>query len=145
MADLYSREMTGFASRPVVKASANDGYGARSRRFRATITLASQPTADNILLGVFPAGSIPEVGFITSSVSLGTAVIAIGTSKTHASNGQYRAAAVFTAVDTPAPFGAAARLADAPLAADTPVYLTIATAALPASGTLVIDLNCSNG
>lgn len=144
MADLYSIECAGFFSRPVVKPSA-PAYGARRRRYRATITLASQATTDNIFLGRFPAGSVPEVGFITSSVSLGTAVIAIGTNKVHASNGQYRAAAVFTAVETPTPFGLTAALSGAALSADTDVYLTIATAALPASGTLVIDLNCSNG
>lgn len=144
MADLFSLETAGVLSRPVVKPSA-PAYGARPRRYRATITLASQATADNIYLGRFPAGSIPEVGFITSSVSLGSAVVAIGTNKVHASNGQYRAAAVFTAVDTPTPFGLAAALSGAALTVDTDVYLTIATAALPSSGTLVIDLNASNG
>jgi hypothetical protein len=144
MADLFSIETAGAFSRPVVKPSA-PAYGARRRRYRATITLASQATTDNIYLGRFPAGSVPEVGFITSTVSLGAAVIAIGTSKVHGSNGQYRAAAVFTAVETPTPFGLSAALAGAALSADTDVYLTIATAALPASGTLVVDLHCSNG
>jgi hypothetical protein len=145
MPDLFSREMTGALSRPVVKASSVEGYGARRRRYRATITLATQTTSDNILLAILPAGSIYEVSSITSSVSLGTAVVAIGTSKVHASNGQLRAAAVFTAVDTPTNFGLASALSAGPLANDTPIYLTIATASLPASGTLVIDLNVSNG
>lgn len=144
MADLFSVETTGYLSKPMVKPSA-PAYGARRRRYRATILLASQATTDNIYLGRFPAGSVPEVSHLNSSVSLGSSVIAIGTNKVHASNGQYRAAATFTAVDTPTPFMPAAILAGAALTGDVDVYLTIATAALPASGTLVVDLNCSNG
>jgi len=144
MADLFSIETAGYLSRPVVKPTA-PSYGARRRRYRATITLATQTTSDNIFLARIPAGSVIEVGMITASVSLGSAVVAIGTNKVHASNGQYRAAAVFTAVETPTPFGLTATLSGAALTADTDVYLTIATASLPASGTLVIDLNCSNG
>lgn len=144
MADLASIETAGLITKPVVRASA-PGYGARRRRYRATINLAAQTTADNILLAVIPAGSTWEVGTIASSVSLGTSVVAIGTSKVHASNGQLRAAAVFTAVNVPTPFGQTAALASAALAGDTSVYLTIATADLPASGTLVIDINASNG
>ncbi len=139
MADLYSVELAGFASLPQVKANAPI-YGGRLRRYRATINLASQPTADNILLAVPPAGSAFAFGVIVASASLGTSVVAIGTNKTHASNGQLRAAAVFTAVDTPTMFGTTAAIDDPALAGDTPIYLTLATAALPASGTLVIDL-----
>lgn len=144
MADLFSVETTGYLSKPMTKPSA-PAYGARRRRYRATVLLATQTTSDNIYLGRIPAGSVLEVSHITSSVSLGSAVVAIGTNKVHASNGQYRAAAVFTAVDTPTPFMPAAILSAAALSGDVDVYLTIATASLPASGTLVIDLNASNG
>lgn len=144
MADLYSTETAGLQSRPVVKPSAG-AYGGRMRRYRASITLAAQANADNILLAILPAGSIYAHGVITASVSLGTSVIAIGTSKVHGTNGQLRAAGTFTAVDTPTLFGTAALLSGAALAADTPIYLTSATAALPGAGTLVIDLFASNG
>lgn len=143
MADLYSTETAGVDTRPQVKASAG-AYGARMRRYRASITLATQTTADNILLAVIPAGSIFDFGMLTASVSLGTAVVAIGTNKVHASNGQLRAAAVNTAVDTPALFGLTAAMVQAALTADTRIYLTIATASLPASGTLDIDLYYTN-
>lgn len=143
MADLYSTETAGVDSRPQVKPSAG-AYGARMRRYRASITLAAQATADNILLAVIPAGSIFDFGMITSSVTLGTSVVAIGTNKVHASNGQLRAAGTFTAVDTPALFGTAAAMTQAALTADTRIYLTIATAALPGAGTLDIDLYYSN-
>jgi len=144
MANLYSTELAGEYTQPKTKPSA-PAYGARSRRYRATVTLASQATTDNIALVRIPAGSAYESGCITSSVSLGTSVIAIGTNAVHASNGQLRPAAVHTAVDSPQAFGTAAALAGSALAGDTVIYLTIATAALPASGTLVIDIYASNG
>lgn len=143
MANLYSTETAGVDTRPAVKPSAG-AYGARMRRYRASITLAAQATADNILLAVIPAGSIFDYGMLTSSVSLGTSVVAIGTSQTHGTNGQLRAAAVATAVDTPTLFGLSAAMAQAALLADTRIYLTLATAALPGAGTLVIDLYYSN-
>src|SRR5947199_10559708 len=120
MADLFSTETAGLLSRPVVKPSAG-AYGGRFRRYRATITLAAQATTDNILLCVLPNGSYHAIGWVTASVSLGTSVIAIGTNKVHASNGQLRAAATFTVVDTPTPFGLSAALGGAALTADTPI------------------------
>lgn len=143
MADLFSTETAGVLSRPVVKPSAG-AYGARYRRYRASITLAAQAIADNILLAIIPSGSIFSGGNITASVSLGTAVVAIGTSQVHATNGQLRAAGTFTSVDTPIQFGTAAALSQASLSADTRIYLTLATAALPGAGTLVVDLYYTN-
>ena len=138
MADLYSVELAGYASLPQIKAAV-PVMGGRLRRYRATINLASQPTADNILLAVVPAGSAFVTGIINASVTLGSSVVAIGTNKTDASNGQLRAAAVFTAA-APTLFGLSSAQDDNELAGDTPIYLTLATAALPASGVLVIDL-----
>jgi len=143
MADLFSTETAGLLSRPVVKPSAG-AYGARYRRYRASITLATQTTADNILLAVIPAGSIFAGGTLTSSASLGTAVIAIGTSQVHATNGQLRPAGTFTTVEVPTNFGTSAALSQAALSSDTRIYLTIATASLPAAGTLVADLYYTN-
>ena len=143
MADLLSAQLTGYLSNPATRPGGNE-YGGRTRRYRATITLASQATTDNIALAKIPAGSIFAYGLITASVSLSTAVVAIGTNKVHASNGQLRAAGTFTAVDTPTPFGLAAAVSQVALTADTWVYLTIATAALPSSGTLNVDLFYTN-
>lgn len=156
MADFYSQQLAGNVALPVIKPT-DPAYGGRTFRFRASINLGSLDsgvfgtkvttgltTADNLLLGRLPAGYVPDFGMITSSVTLGTSVIAIGTSKTHGTNGQYRAAATFTAVDTPTLFGITATMANlSALAADTPVYLTVATATLPTAGTLVIDLYCN--
>lgn len=157
MADLYAANMVGESLRPVIKV-ANSGYGMRLRRYRSVINMAVATTttgsgsdtqvvttADNVLLARLPAGASFAFGIMTASVSLGTAVVAIGTNKVHASNGQYRAAAVFTAVDTPTMFGLTAAIAGAANAADVPVYLTCATANLPTAGTLVVDLYVSHG
>lgn len=143
MADLLSTQLTGYLSNPATRPGGNE-YGGRTRRYRATITLAAQATTDNIALAKIPAGSIFAYGILTASVSLGTSVVAIGTNKVHASNGQLRAAGTFTAVDTPTPFGLASAAAQTALTADTWLYLTIATAALPGAGTLNVDLFYTN-
>lgn len=137
MAQTYQSLLSGIDSLPVVKPSAIDGYEARLRRFRATITLASQASGDTIVLADIPAGFLFAGGELTSSVSLGTATVAVGNSTTA---GKYRAAAVFTATDTPTNFGLASALAGSASTANERVLLTVGTAALPASGTLVVDL-----
>ena len=144
MAQTYSIELTNIAAQPAVKADATKGYGARLRRYRATITAASQAAADTIVVAILPAGCMFAYGVITASATMGaTATIAIGIA---GSTNKYRTAAVFTAVDTPTLFGTAALAgAAAPLTADETVIITIAAASLPAAGTLVVDLYCSNG
>lgn len=111
--------------------------GARVRVWRETITLASQPTADQIVIADnVPVGHTFLYGILTTTVTLGaSATIAIGTI---ASPAKYRAAATFTTVDTPTLFGLTA--AQAPLTAAETVQITIAVAALPASGTLTTAL-----
>lgn len=106
--------------------------GARIRMFNEKITLNSQAAADDIRIASLPVGAVPYFGVLLSSVSLGTSTLAIGISGT---TGKYRAAATFTAVDTPTLFGTAANMGEALTSAET-WLATIATAALPASGTL---------
>lgn len=118
--------------------------GAKLRRLRASINLASQAAitaADNVVLGDLPAGAQFAFGVLTCSATLGaSAQIAIGTNPVHASNGQYRASAVSTAVETPALFGITTAQQLAPVASPTRVYLTNSTANLPASGIVNIDI-----
>jgi len=99
-------------------------------------TLASDATGAYNIGPVIPAGAVPLVGILTSTVSLGTSTIAIGITGT---TGKYRAAAVFTAVDTPTLFGVASVMGQALTAAEQ-LLMTVAVAALPASGTLHIAL-----
>lgn len=123
---------TGYKPRATV-------YGARLKRMRATITLAAQATTDTLVLANLPAGATFAYGVLNSTVSLSTSTLAIGIAGT---TGKYRAAATFTATDTPTMFGTAAQAgaADPALSAEEQVIGTIAVAALPGSGTLVVDL-----
>ena len=110
--------------------------GARVRVYRETITLATQTTSDQIIIADnVPVGYTFMFGVVTTTVTLGTATIAIGTSATA---GKYRAAAVFTTIDTPTLFGVTA--GQAPLTAAETVQIAIGTASLPASGTLTTAL-----
>jgi len=136
MTTLFSNDTAGLGTTPN-QALSGGVVGGRLRRFRSFITLASQPTTDDILLARIPAGHTFAFGVLTAGVSLGTATVAVGPA---GATGKYRAAAVFTATNTPTMFGVAAAVDDAPLAAPEDVLLTIAVAALPASGILVVDL-----
>lgn len=145
MADLLCTELTGTTSTPRTIPNGSVA-GGRMRRHRATITMAAQATTDNILLCRLRPNDYFAFGIITTSATLGSAEAAIGTNQTHASNGQYRAAAVFTAVNTPTLFGLASAISNqTALTAHTPIYLTLGAAALPGSGTLVVDIYASNG
>ena len=73
---------------------------------------------------------------LTGSATLGSSTIAIGVAGTA---GKYRAAATHTAT-VATMFGISSAADDAPLTAEETVILTNTTAALPSSGTLVVDL-----
>lgn len=139
MAQTFSNELSGSASIPVVKASATAAYGARLRRYRASITLASQVlgAGNEIILAKVPAGLTFAYGVITTDTSLATSTVAVGIAGTAA---KYKAAAVFTAVDTPTLFGTTAQIEQASLTAEEVILLTVAVANLPAAGNLAVDL-----
>lgn len=117
-------------------------WTAKLRRFRATVALSGQASGDDVVLFRVPAGSVFAYGVLNTSASLGTSTIAVGVSGT---TNQYKNAAIFTAVNTPTLFGKTAEVSGAGLTADTDVLLTVGTAALPGSGTLVVDMYFSNG
>lgn len=136
MAETYASEISGQSTIPTTMA--NGGVvGGRLRRFRATITLASQASGDTIVLAKIPAGHAFAYGVINASATLGgTATVAIGTA---ASAGKYRAAAIFTAA-APTLFGASTAVDDSALTAEETVIMTVGAAALPSSGTAIVDL-----
>jgi hypothetical protein len=136
MAVLYSDTMTKLRNTiPQDLPAAAEVHG-RLRRFKSIVTLAAQATTDTIEVAKLPKGARVAYGMITSSVTLATATIAVGITGT---TGKYRAAAVFTAVDTPTPFGVATVIGVA-LTAEEILFLTIAVAALPGAGTLVVEI-----
>lgn len=139
MANTYSTEAALYLNNTPQKMANGAVSGGNSRRYRATITLgATNAIADTITLARIPAGCFFDGGSITSSVSLSTSTIAIGVAGTPA---KYKAAAVFTAVDTPTAFGTAAQIgSQTGVTVTEDVILTIGALALPASGTLIIDL-----
>ena len=136
MATTYANEVAGFGTTPNTKP---DGgiHGGRLRRFRASFTMASQASGDDIVLAKVPAGYRFAFGIINASATMGaSATVAIGVS---GSTGKYRAAAVFTAA-APTLFGVSTAADDDALTAEETVLLTIAVAALPSSGTAYVDL-----
>jgi len=135
MAQTYATEVAGLGTTPVTNSN-GAVQGGRIRRFRATIALASQADGDTVVLAQVPAGYAFAYGILNASATLGSSTIAVGIAGTAA---KYRAAAVFTAA-APTLFGVSTAADDAPLAAQEVVILTNTTAALPASGTLIVDL-----
>lgn len=100
---------------------------------KATVTYGGQASGDIINLVKAPAGYVFDHGYHTADTSSGSATLAYGIT---GSTGKYRAAATFTATDTPTLFGVVAGMAE--LDADETIIATIAAHALPAAGTLIV-------
>ena len=130
-----STENALYAGSPAVQPAAN-AFGGRLKRYRSRIAMTSQ-TVGEIALTRVPPGSVFAFGVITTSATLGSSTIAVGITGTVA---KYKAAATFTAVNIPTIFGIAAAQDDEGLAAAEDIFATIASATLPASGTVIIDL-----
>lgn len=136
MATTYSTDAAGLGTSPTTKLS-GAVVGGTLRRFRAAITFAAQADGDTIVLTTVPAGYTFAYGMINASATFGaSATIAIGISGT---TGKYRTAATHTAT-VPTLFGLYTAADDSPLSAAETILLTVATAALPGSGSAVIDL-----
>lgn len=136
MANTFSAEAQGYLNTTPMVKGFGGVVGGTLRRYRATVTLAAQADGDTVTLAQIPAGATFAFGVLLASATLGTSTIAIGIAGTA---GKYRAAAAHTAT-TATMFGISSAADDVPLAAAETVILTNTTAALPASGTLVVDL-----
>lgn len=136
MAQTYANEVSGLYAVPATKPSGSV-VGGRVRRFRATFSLAGQANGDTIVLAKVPAGHTFAYGVINGSATFGsTATVAIGNATTA---GKYRAAATFTAA-APTMFGDVAAASAGASTDEETVILTVGAAALPSSGTGVVDL-----
>ena len=132
----YSTDAAGLGTSPTTKLS-GAVVGGRMRRFRAVIPFAAQASGDDIVLTKVPAGHTFAFGMISATATFGaSATIAIGIA---GATGKYRAAATHTAT-VPTLFGVPAATDDDPLTAEETILLTIAVAALPGSGSAVVDL-----
>ena len=143
MAQTYSNELAGIASNPAVKPSATAGYGARLRRYRASISLASQVfgAGNEIILAKVPAGLTFAFGMINTDTSLGTATVSVGISGTV---GKYLAAQVLTGTNTATIFSLVAQEEMTAYTAEEVIFLQVLVANLPASGNLCVDLYFSS-
>ncbi len=108
----------------------------RVRCFNEKVTLAAQTTSDTIEVAKLPKGARVLYGIINTDTSLGSTTVAIGITGT---TGKYRAAATFTATNTPTLFGVVAGVGEA-LTAEEIVFLTLAAATLPGSGILRVQI-----
>lgn len=156
MAAFYTLELNGVSGTPgttgtvdglpVIKSVATLGSEARLRVSRGSYTLTGTAvtTADTLNIAIMPAGGLFQFGMISAGVTLATTTLAIGIAGT---TGKYRAAAVFTSVDTPTPFGVASIMANqTPLTGDERIIGTLAVASFPTTGqSLVIQMLYSNG
>lgn len=140
MANQSSIEYAAYAG--VLPQPQPDGklQGGKVRSLQASFNLASaaQANGDVLTLGQIPANARIKTIRMTSTVTLATTTIAIGIAGTVA---KYRAAAVFTTVDVPTNVGpgALAKAAAANSVAET-LIATVSTAALPAAGTLIFEV-----
>lgn len=114
-------------------------HGGTLRRFRADVNLAAQASGDTINLVTLPRGYRFAYGVLNSDTSLGTSTVSIGTA---ASPAKHRAAATFTATDTPTLFGKQAATEEAE-GGEQAIIATIGTAALPGAGNLTVDIFAS--
>ena len=136
MPETYAPEVAGLGTIPTTQGFGGV-QGGRLRRFRATVPFAAQADGDTITLAYVPAGHTFAFGMINASATFGaSATVAIGVSGTAA---KYRAAAVHTAT-VPTLFGLYTASDDVPLASPETVILTVGVAALPGSGSAVVDL-----
>lgn len=145
MPDRFPTELVGVRDGAVPRLRAEGVLqGGDLKSFRATVTLAASgngllTTADALLLCQLPVGYRP-VAYIVNGVALGaSAQIAIGTSKVHASNGQYRASAIKNSTAYEIGLVPAAHAA-APVTVPTDIWLTVGTADLPTSGQLIVEV-----
>ena len=131
MAERYSNEQTTLNNGELPKATLTNG---RVRLRRATITMASQAINDTIVLCNAEKGEVFAYGMINISATAGSSTIEVGTS---ADTDKYRAAATKTTT-APELFGKVA--SQVALTTNEKIIATVKAAALPASGTLTIDM-----
>lgn len=133
MATTQSKEYKDVVDGKII--TANE-VNAKLYRFKATIELAAQASGDVVELFKVPAGLSFVTGILNASASLATSTIKIGTAD---DDDKYRASATHTAT-APTLFGAQAGFVEGGNTTEEVVLLTVGTAALPASGTLVVDM-----
>lgn len=136
MTTFYSKQTKGILNATGAVQLGNAAFlGGKIHALAGSIDLSVETvlSGDKIVWGKLPKGAVPIIGYLTASATMGaSATLDVGSA---ASAAKYRAAAVFTAVDTPTAFGKATALMTE-LAAEETIQSVIAVANLPTSGTL---------
>ena len=70
MSKLFSKELKGQMATPHEFANVSDGYGARMRRYRATIEMDGREIPDGIVIARVPAGSLFMYALVTAGMPL---------------------------------------------------------------------------
>lgn len=149
MAVFYAEELRGLGD-ALPRTPGNEAVGGRPRIYRSVIKLDAPAltstttgtvvtSADSVVVAKVPPGMRFAGGTLIANISIGAATFGIGIAS---SVGKYRAAATFTAVDTPTAFGTAAAYAAGPLANEETVVLTSTAGNLAnnAGGLLIVEL-----
>lgn len=142
MAQYYSNELagdtTGLNTAPAASIRPAAGvYGGKYKVFRATITFASQASGSTFVLGKIPAGHVFSCVQIGTDTSTGSATIAVGNA---GSSTYYAAASAYTTTNTLTLSANIAAMKAGAYTAEETIIATTGGAALPASGTMVIEL-----
>lgn len=142
MTQYYSNELagdtTGLNTAPVASLRPSAGvYGAKYKVFRATITFASQASGSTFVLGKIPTGHTFSCAQIGVDTSTGSATIALGNA---GSSTYYAAASAYTTTNTLTLAANIAAMKAGAYTAEETIIATIGGAALPSSGTAVIEL-----
>ena len=141
MANIYAEPVDNLIAGVAGPVSLVDGVfvGARVKVLAKKVTLAAAGAfdvnnGDTIIWGELPKGALPLFGVLVASATMGaSATLDMGFNGAAAA---LRAAAVFTAADTPTFYGKASGLL-VPLTAKKKLQSVIAVADLPTSGTLI--------
>lgn len=138
MSNFYGTQMNKLRNSQPVQLPASGDVAGRLRIFNEKVDLSAQAIAsgDTIEIAKLPKNARLLYGHLSSTVSLGTATIAIGI--TGAGN-KYRNAATFTTPDQPTLFGNVANIGEA-LTGEEIILLTVGAAALPNAGILRVML-----
>lgn len=134
MTTTYSTEAALLQTTPKTFPNAAYAQG-RLKRSRNTIVMASQLAADIIKCLPLPIGMVFAFGIINASATLGSTTLKIGYSGTTEA---YRADATFTAA-VATMFGLSPEADNDPSTSVIEPLITVGTATMPSSGTLVVD------
>lgn len=135
MAAFNTTQAAGYVASPQQLPTAELGYGGKEYAYVTSITYASQASGSTINGPIVPKGRLVKSYELITSVTTGSATLAVGITGTAA---KYIAAAAITAAGNSVEGNLAISDPPAPLTTDEQGIVTVGGAALPSSGVLHI-------